>query len=911
MTRLHDLAALGQSAWLDYIRRALLLSGELADLIAQGLRGLTFSPTILEKAIVGSNDYDQALYRLGKAGRSPPETYEALVLEEIGRTADLFRPLYEAGNGLDGYVSLEVNPDLAHDTAAMVAEARRLYTALGRPNVMLKVPATPEGIAASEALIAAGVPVNATLLFSLEAYRAAAEAYIAGLERRAAAGGDLARVASLASFFVSRVDQALDAALERIGSDEARSLQGKIAIANARLAYALFQELFSGPRWESLAAQGAQVQRLLWADTGTKNSLYPDTLYVDSLIGPHTVNAMPLTTLQAFLDHGTVAPTLEGGLEEAREQVAQLARLGIDLDEITRDLQQAGVAAFVRSFHLLLEGIALKQERLRAGWEPFLARLGGYEEAVETALRRLDRDRVVRRIWAHDHTVWKPEPTEISNRLGWLHAPERMQGALERLTELVAAVRADGYTEVLLLGMGGSSLAPALFAQVWGQAGGLPLTVLDSTDPGAVLAQAERLDPARTLVIVATKSGRTVETLSLLRYFYTWMVRAVGWDRAGDHFIAITDPGSPLVGKAKQFRFRTTFLNDPQIGGRYAALSFFGLVPAALVGVDVGLLLERSFTAACACDACVGAAENQGVRLGAVLGELARAGRDKLTLLVSPTMAALGDWIEQLVAESTGKEGRGLLPVVGEPPGPPEVYGADRFFVQVLLEGEASSYVQALETLAAAGHPWVQLRLHNPYDLGLQFFLWEMGTAVAGHLLDINPFDQPNVEASKVLAREMVAAYLQEGALPAVDAFPPRPEVLAGFLAQGRPGDYIALQAYLRPTPETDAALQALRLRLRDRYHLATTVGYGPRFLHSTGQLHKGDRGNGLFVQFTADDPRDAPIPDQVGSEEASLTFGVLKAAQALGDLEALRQAGRRVVRLHLGADAVEALRAL
>ncbi|MFQ5594304.1 MAG: bifunctional transaldolase/phosoglucose isomerase [Anaerolineae bacterium] len=940
MTKLHELANLGQAIWFDYIRRSFITSGELQRLIDDGLRGITSNPSIFEKAIAGSADYDEDLHRLVDEGKSVDEIYEALALDDISRAADLLRPVYDQTDGADGYVSLEVSPTLAHDTEGTIAEARRLFAALGRPNIMIKVPATPAGIPAIETLIGEGINVNVTLIFSLAHYDAVAEAYLAGLEKLAAAssrgpargaGGDLSRVASVASFFVSRVDTAVDRKLEELSHNtqypipntqypisNIQSLKGKIAVANAKMAYARFRQVFSGARWKQLASQGARVQRPLWASTSTKNPLYPDTLYVDALIGPDTVNTVPPATLNAFFDHGIVASTLESDLEEARAQLAQLAELGISLDAITEQLQDDGVASFAKSFKALMASIAEKRERLLAGWQHHVASLDPYEITVDTALAEMAENQVLARIWARDHTVWKPEPIEITNRLGWLHIAEAMAEEVDRLEALAEEVRANSYTDVLLLGMGGSSLAPEVFSKTFvGRIGNSPnLAVLDSTDPGAVLAQAEGLDPARTLFIVATKSGGTVETLSLFKYFYNWTSDALGASEAGQHFVAITDPGSKLERLAERYRFRATFLNDPNIGGRYSALSYFGLVPAALVGVDVSRLLDRALAASCACDSCITAQENPGAWLGVILGELAKMGRNKLTIVTSPEITSFGDWVEQLIAESTGKEGKGILPVVGEPLGPPDVYGDDRLFVYLEIRDwrlEIASNLQSpiSNLLENAGHPVVRFHLHDLYDLGGQFFLWEMATAVAGHRLDINPFDQPNVESAKVRAREMVEAYRKEGTLPAVESAPLTSDALDAFLAGAEPGAYIALQAFVQPTAETDAALLALRTRLRDRTKLATTVGYGPRFLHSTGQLHKGDAGKGLFIQFTADDPRDVPIPDEAGSPESSITFGVLKAAQALGDRQALMDAGRQVIRFHLKEDVVGGLKQL
>jgi len=913
MSKLHDLAHLGQAVWYDYIRRAFLRSGQLQTLIDRGVSGVTSNPSILEKAIAGSADYDDALQTLVAQGLDVDSIYETLVLADIQEAADLLHPVFEDSEGVDGYVSLEVSPTLAYDTQGTIDQAKRLFAALDRPNILIKVPATPSGIPAIEALIGAGINVNVTLIFSLSHYRAVAEAYLAGLESWAQRGGDLSRVASVASFFISRVDTAVDAQLDELNVTNATSLKGQIAIASSKVAYAAFQQLLSSPRWQKLAQQGARAQRLLWASTSTKNPQYPDTLYVDALIGPDTINTVPPATLTAFLDHGTVANTLAEGLGEAQAQLEQLAALGVELEAITQTLQEAGVASFAHAFETLKASISEKRGRLLDEETPPLPSLHGYQADVDATLSKLKADEVMQRIWDHDHTVWQPDPTEVCNRLGWLHSPEQMLAQRDQIEKMVAAVRTGGYTQALLLGMGGSSLAPEVFGKIFGvRSGYLELSVLDSTDPQAILAHAQQLDLDHTLFIVATKSGGTVETLSLFKYFYNLVLERVGEAAVGAHFVAITDPGSPLVELAQRYHFRTTFLNDPNIGGRYAALSYFGLVPAALVGVALDTLLERALTMACNCEGCNCAQEgdNAGARLGAVLGTLAKTGRDKLTLVTSPSLSALGPWIEQLVAESTGKRGTGILPVTGEALEAPEAYGDDRLFVHLRLEGDDTHGV-ALEALRQAGHPLVQFNLRDRYDVGGEFFRWEVATAVAGHVLNINPFDQPNVESAKIMARKLVAEYAQTGTLPGVEAEALEATALDQFLAQARPGDYVALQAYVQPTDETDAALQALRTRLQRRLKLATTVGYGPRFLHSTGQLHKGDAGHGLFVQLTSTATRDVTIPNEAGSSASSISFGTLKAAQALGDRRALVEAGRRVVHFQLGTTVAAGLEQL
>ncbi len=905
MGKLQDLNDHGQSIWLDYIRRSFLSSGGLKEMIDKGVRGVTSNPSIFEKAIAGSADYDEALRRLVGEGKSVEAIYEALAMEDIAKAADVLRPLYERTNGLDGYVSFEVSPTLARDTDGTVEAAQRLFRGLDRPNVMIKVPATEEGIPALEQLISDGINVNVTLIFSLEHYRAVALAFLAGLERRVAAGGDVSGIASVASVFISRVDTAVDNALKKINSPGALALSGNIAIDNAKTIYALFQELFSGERWAKLATRGARVQRLLWASTGAKNPLYSDTQYLDGLIGKDTVNTVPPHTLQAFLDHGTVASTLSEGLDQARANLHNLAVLGIDLDAVTDQLQVDGVIAFAKSFETMMASIREKRMLLLSGDQPYATSLGTYEQAVETSITALRDARILSRIWAHDYMVWKPEPTEITNRLGWLHSPEVMAGQVGRLQAFAEEVIDDGYTNAVLLGMGGSSLAPTVFQKTFGNRGAsLRLAVLDSTDPAAVRSVVEEFDPFRTLYIVSTKSGGTVETLSFFKYFYNHLGATIGYDRAGDHFVAITDPGSQLEKLAERNRFRATFLNDPNIGGRYSALSHFGLVPAALLGMDLEKLLASASTMACICDGCNCPVygNNYGGKLGAALGTMALAGRDKLTFITSPTLNSFGDWVEQLIAESTGKEGRGILPVIGEPLAAPEMYGDDRLFVYLRLDGEPT-HDAAVQALEAAGQPVIRLFLRDRYDLGGQFFLWEMATAVAGHLLNINPFDQPNVESAKQRAREMVRAFEKTGSLPEDYPSTLSPAALTEFVSQAKEGDYFAIQAYVRPSIETDEALRRLRVHLRNSTRLAVTVGYGPRFLHSTGQLHKGDGGNGLFVQLTSADKQDVPVPDVAGEDASSISFGTLKMAAALGDKQALLETGRRVIRFHLGGD--------
>ena len=551
--------------------------------------------------------------------------------------------------------------------------------------------------------------------------------------------------------------------------------------------------------------------------------------------------------------------------------------------------------------------------------------LGNFQSQYQAGIDDLDQNRILSRIWAIDHTVWKHEPTEITNRLGWLHIVNEMQTRISEIQEFVQSVLSDGYTQAVLLGMGGSSLAPELFARIFGvQPGYLQLSVLDSTDPGAVQALAAQLDLPRCLFVVSTKSGTTEETLSFFKYFYNALLAHVEPEKAGSHFVAITDPGTHLVTLADRLRFRKVFQNNPNIGGRYSALSYFGLVPAAFCGVDLELMLIRATNMVSICSSVTPAALNPAAQLGSALGNLACAGRNKLTIFTHPAIASFGDWVEQLVAESTGKEDAGIVPIIGEPVSLPQLYGSDRLFVMITYSGD-TSLDQFSQALQAAGHPVIHINLTDMYDLGGQFFLWELTTAIASYFLRINPFDQPNVESAKKAARAMVAEYQHSGRLPSLvpalaedgisvfgetEADTPG-EALRSFLSNTRPGDYIALQAFIKPDDNTAAALNNLRENLLDTYHLATTVGYGPRFLHSTGQLHKGDSGRGWFIQLTADHPQDILIPLDAGRPESIISFGILEYAQALGDRQALLDAGRHVLRLHLAGDVAEKIRFL
>jgi len=926
---LRGLSDFGQSVWLDYIRRSLITSGELKRLVVEdGLRGVTSNPAIFEKAIVGSTDYESVIGSKESAGLDAKGLYEKIAVKDVQDAADILRPVYDESKRHDGYVSLEVSPLLANDTAGTLQEARRLWKAAGRENLMVKVPATPEGIQAVRQLISEGINVNVTLLFSRDVYEQVANAYTEGLSARAASGADVSRIASVASFFVSRIDSQLDAqitnqlktATDPILRARLSGLLGKVAIANAKLAYHRFTELYSGEAWAALAKKGAQPQRLLWASTSTKNPGYRDVVYVEELIGPSTVNTIPPATFNAFREHGRLRMSLTEDLENAADTMESLERAGISMKTVTSTLLHEGLRQFVDAFAQLLKATGSRKGRESAAKINSVsyslpAKLSA---AVDSALADWAKNDKVRRLWRADASLWSG--ADENHWLGWLGITDDQVAHSAALTSLAAEVKQAGFKHALLLGMGGSSLCPEVLQLTFGKIEGFPeLHVLDSTDPAQIKAIEAKIDLKSTLFMVSSKSGGTLEPNIYKQYFFTRVKEVVGEKEAGNRFIAVTDPGSKMQHVAENDRFRHIFAGVPSIGGRYSALSNFGMVPAAVMGIDIVKLLNRTEEMVHACGATVPATENPGLVLGAILGTAANSGRDKLTIIASPGISDLGAWLEQLLAESTGKNGKGIIPVDRESVAGPDNYGTDRVFAYLRLESAPDqSQDVAVAALEKAGHPVVRIAVQDPYAIGEEFFRWEIATAVAGSIIGINAFNQPDVEASKVATRKLTSEYEATGKLPAEEPFfegdgvklyadarnadalkqeKSLAEILKTHFARAGQGDYFALLGYITMNPQNEAALQAIRHSVRDKKKVATVLGFGPRFLHSTGQAYKGGPNTGVFLQITCDNAVDLPVPDQ------KYTFGVVKAAQARGDFTVLAERGRRALRVHLGKD--------
>ncbi|HTW66675.1 MAG TPA: bifunctional transaldolase/phosoglucose isomerase [Bryobacteraceae bacterium] len=928
---LRELGKYGQSAWLDYIRRNLLTSGELKNLVDHdGLGGVTSNPAIFEKAITGSTDYAEALVELQKRkDLDAMGVYEIIAIQDIQDAADILRPVYESSKMRDGYMSLEVSPFLAKDTEGTLKDARRLWKAVNRPNLLVKVPATPEGIPAIEQLISEGISINVTLLFAQEMYEQVALAYISGIKKYVASGGDPSHVASVASFFISRIDSMVDAIVKaRLkGSSDPKeqallkSLMGKVAIANAKLTYQRYKEIFSSPEWSALEKKGAQTQRVLWASTSTKDPSYPDVLYVEELIGPDTVNTMPPQTLEAFRDHGKAKASLEADLDAAQDTMDTLAKVGISMKKVTDDLVTQAVKLFAEPFDKLLNAVDAKckfvsQAEVDAQTYTLPEDIGA---KLSEAIDDWKMAGKVRRLWARDASLWTG--SDESNWLGWMSITEDQLAHKQHLEDVAKDVKDAGFKYALLLGMGGSSLCPEVLKMTFGKIDGAPeLFVLDSTDPAQVKAIESKVDLAKTVFIVSSKSGTTLEPNIFKQYFYDRVEKTLGVGKAGNRFIAVTDPGSKFEQVAHADGFRHIFHGDPSIGGRYSALSDFGMVPAAVMGIDALRFLDRADVMAIACSSCLPVDKNPGVQLGLVLGVAANAGRDKVTLITSPGIWDFGAWLEQLMAESTGKDGKGLIPVDGEALGSPEVYGNDRVFAYIRLENGADPKQDAAaDALAKAGHPVVRIAVSDIYNLGQEMFRWEIATAVAGSVIGINAFNQPDVEASKIATRKLTSEYEKTGSLPAespvlsengIELFTDEAnaaalksaagsdQTLVGYLRAHlnrlQAGDYFALLGYVEMNEPHDKTLQAIRIGVRNKKRVATCLGFGPRFLHSTGQAYKGGPNSGVFLQVTCNDKADLPVPGQ------KFTFGVVKAAQARGDFQVLAERKRRALRVHL-----------
>jgi len=932
MSTLTNLLYYGQSYWLDNLTRKKIINGELAKRVSeQGLRGITSNPSIFNKAIANSTDYDEQITTLVKQGSTPQQIYNALTIKDVQDACDILNPVYIEAGGTDGFVSLEVSPYLARDTQGTIKEARKLSIAVGKANCLIKIPGTPEGIAAIEQMLYEGININVTLIFSVKRYTEVAHAYIHAIERRVAEGKPVDHIISVASIFISRIDVLIDQILAmyptplRDGKVYLSKLSaGRAGVATARISYQNFKEIFSSKDWEKLKKKGAHVQKPLWASTSNKDPLYKDVRYVEPLIGANTINTLPDETIEAFAAHGVLEKdTIDSGIKEAKQFFADLEKQGIDIDFVSQQLENEGVQKFTDSYNELIGNLANKRlSILREGASPQKSNCGTLQKKVDAAYKSIDEKQIGRLLFAMDPYLWKTDPQQvkdISRRLGWLTLPDDFTKNVEMLSAFALAVKEEGYTHAVLLGMGGSSLCSEVARETFGTVNGyLQLFVLDNTDPAAILDLEKKINIEKTLFIVASKSGNTEETLSFFQYFYH-QLKKLNKKGIGNNFVAITDDGTPLVKIAEKYQFRKVFVNNPDLGGRYSVLSDFGLVPMALMGIDIRAMLLNAKQMEDSCDG-VPAAVNPGIGLGVILGICERHGRNKVTYILSSSFSSFGYWVEQLLAESTGKEGRGLIPVNGELPGNPDVYGNDRIFIHMYLPSDNNEADEKkLKVLEEAGHPVVRIKVANKIALGGEYYRWEIAAAIAGIIIGINSFDQPNVEESKENTRQILKGWSKDGSFKNTEPIfkveniaiyggrkteqftsshhESLGDFINSFLAQAKPGNYIALLPYFLMTSYRTKILQTWRHQMRDELKEATTLLNGPRYLHSTGQLHKGGPDTGLYIILIGDEEEDLPIPGE------KFDFGTLHQAQALGDFRSLDDIGRRVIFIHLGKD--------
>lgn len=907
---------LGQSIWYDNIERKMLRDGSMKKMIEEGqIYGVTSNPSIFESALKNSTAYDDVLQSLAWAGMSSDEIYAELVKEDIQQAADLFLPLYNVNGGQDGLVSVEINPLYAYDAKKSIEEGHNLWSQIGRKNIMIKVPATIEGLEVITELISSGINVNATLIFSVERYKQVIEAYIHGLEKRVADNQLVDSIASVASFFVSRIDTAVDQLLDGVIaspsklSQEAANTKGRIAVSNARIAYQAYLEQFSSERFVALQKHGANPQKPLWASTGTKDPKYSDTLYVDNLVASGSVNTIPPKTLVAFLDHGQPRLSIEENLEQSWSDMELLEKLGIDFAAVTSQLEDEGVDKFKQAHLALLNIVEGKRTH-------FVHCLNGLANNLQTALKNADSDKSVSRMYAHDPLYWTDDESgfeEIRNRLGWLGLPSQQLALVPELEAFRQELLAEGFTDAFVLGMGGSSLAPEVISQAIAanleHGRGLKLQIIDTTNPEEIAFRCEGIDLPKTIFVVSSKSGGTSETLSAMTYFWAELEK-FGVKNPGNNFVAITDPDTSLQHLAESKNFRKVFNARPDVGGRYSVFTHFGLVPAAIMGVDLHHFLNEAIEAEHQGLETVPYPANANLLLGLLIGEGAKAGKDKLTFIAESYSTHLVPWLEQLIAESSGKDRKGILPVEGEETLETLDYPSDRIFVYLHVDGEKRAIAS---TLIEKGFTLVEISIQDPYQLAKEFYRWEYATAVACAVLKVNAFDQPNVQLSKTITKDVIKQYQEKGRLedgtpiwendeiavygfpvPGFDQVDNLSEVLNVYGQTVQDDGYIALNAFVARLTKNENLLQGLRTMLLNRFNKATTLGFGPRFLHSTGQLHKGGQDGGLFITFTKDSPIDFDIPGE------GMSFATLQRAQALGDIEALRQKGKRVIRIHL-----------
>lgn len=939
---LQQMSGWGQAVWLRGFRRRLVDSGGLSELMASaGVSGLETDPEVLAAAVSRGPEYLEVVRCLAAQGN---RSADRLLVQEAGIGATALLPgceenyekngekssseesRGEEGGGRHGFVAVPLDPALANDAESLARASHNMLAAAQTPNIVPMLPPTSSGLAVFEALVADGHPVYIGPTFSIASVVRATEAYLRGAQACGAAAPPLALVA----FGVSPLDVALDELLRdrvRAAGGEmsaVESLLGGSATAIAKVAWRRQRELLAA----RIAEPAARPLHMVWTSLSSTDPRQRRERYVEALVGADTVAVLDSGLLRDAMgrDHARVDATLGQRVDDAEEIVAELAALGIDTEAVGEALEAQALrqahAAYgeltrrVEQATRIATGDAERAAELAATGSPWSASRPEIDEGLARG-DEVESLGAVTRMWEKDASLWSADQETanlVRNRLGWLDAAASSALDWEPLRRFATELASTEVEKVLLLGMGGSSLAAEVYRRVFGSTA---LQVLDSTLPTQIKAVTDSIDPARTLIVVASKSGTTVEVRALLDCFYALATPML--DSPGEQFVVITDPGTPLEQVAHERGFARHWLAPSDVGGRFSALTVFGTLPMALMGIDVPAVLAAARRMAVNCGPEVDTKLNPAARLGAALHQAHDAGRDKITFVTSASLSAFGLWAEQLIAESTGKQGCGLIPVIDEPAASIDRYADDRLFVSMSLADEQDRrHRERIDAIDAAGHPMLHFELEDLHDLGAEFFRWEAGVAIAGALMGINPFDQPDVQASKDRTMALLAAH-QDGT-PMSDRPPLATDTgwavfadierdqelatrvrgtdleswLAAHLGRAKVPDYVGIQAFIAATPEARSALQGLRELLLERRGVASTLGWGPAFLHSTGQLHKGGPDCGLFLQITADEPADIDVPG------AGYSFRHLARAQSLGDLAALQERGRRVLRVHL-----------
>lgn len=888
--RLINLESAGQSLYLRCDRQddIAALSGQIAD---NRVRGVLMTLSAVCDCACARTALMNRAFPMRMHRRTPAQLFAETAAAAVRKAAALLQPVFNESGGQDGLVLVEYAVESFDQPAQAAEDIRQFWKAANRPNLVIAIPASGSGLKIAEELLHEGVNVAFTAVAAEPGFISAAQTVLEALEDRFAGGKAIDTLISGVIFEADRID----------GEISNGSAAGA-ALPLARRLAAAAEKFAQSERWSDLREHGARPFRIVWsaaASTGIR--------YQNSLVVKNSVAAMTSAQIAAYRENGrfnTLTPDADAKIFPGKslEEEASL------IAAISRKLEETKGNDMIQAY------LAMQNDIQKAG-DAVEKALGVLAEPISANFKKIEEDSVITRIFAKDPTVWTFDTQaypEIRNRLGWLDIHKTIEKNAPEYREILESLRKDGITKALLIGMGGSSLAPEVVALTFADADGLKLTIIDSTDPGQVLDADQAHPLSETVYIVSSKSGGTAEIRALMDYFYAKAKAELG-DDAGKHFIAITDPGTLLERTAAELRFRKIVISDPSIGGRFSVLSPFGILPAVLIGLDPARIERKVSEIAkiSAPSAPLGA--NESAALGVFLGTAAQSGRDKITILTDRAFASFGSWLEQLIAESSGKNGRGIVPIDIEPELPAEKYGKDRAFVYVDSAGEKTRFVDAL---IAAGQPVLTIRLNDSYDIFREFYRWELAVSVACAMLGVNAFDQPNVQDSKTRTVAKVNDFKKNGKLdelsavwrgegveayfnfedPEMQAAKTVREFIAAALKLAKAGeDYVAINAYIPRSDETLAQLQAFREKILKTTNCATTLGFGPRFQHSTGQLHKGGANNGVFLQLVADAPRDAEIPGE------GMSFATFERAQALGDFEALLAMDRRAIRLNLG----------